>query len=227
MRACGLQSGRFRSLWLVSILLGSALAVRAQTSTQPCDCPAPQSAPPAATSGSSSGNSIAAAARSAKAQKANRATKVFTDDDMEVIAGPLPHLKLDATDNTKEVVDAIVRYRASHKLDETERVVRAWFDRYDQMLAAAIQENQNVMSIRNVNVANAYDMCQESENPQQCKAPQMADIRGARADSNVMLSNSNLITKITQGLLEVRTGLTINNMRYDWFKVRTPTGTDI
>lgn len=189
---------------------------------------AAQGAPPqSANQPSSSDQSVAAAARDAKAQKTSRAKKVFTDEDMEVMAGPLPRLNMEGADNSGEVIDAILRYRATHTPEETEKTVHAWFDRYDGMLRAAIQQNANIMSVRNANTFNAYDLCQENQDPQECRRRETTDFQWGRSDSTVMVKNSQLQSRLTQLLMEVRTGLMPKNIHYDWFKIRNPTGGDI
>jgi hypothetical protein len=79
--------------------------------------------------------SIATVAREGKANKA-RAAKVFNDDDMEVHKSPLPVLNLEGDDNTDLILQAIAKYKESHKPEQTEQVIHDWYDEYDAMLAA-------------------------------------------------------------------------------------------
>jgi len=170
--------------------------------------------------------SIAAAARSAKAQKAAHAKKVVTDEDMEVMAGPLPRLKMDGPENSDEVVAAIAQYKLTHTPEQTEQAVHIWYDRYDEMLGAAIQENIDLQTLRNANMSNGYEICQASQDYQKCQSRQMAEFRGARSDQNVMMRNNNLEVRIQHAFMRVRNGLCINNLRYDWFKIRTTNNID-
>jgi hypothetical protein len=48
---------------------------------------------------------------------------------------------MDGAENAEEVVAAITAYKAKHSPEETEKAVRIWHERYDEMLAATIQEN--------------------------------------------------------------------------------------
>ena len=185
-------------------------------STQPAPPPADDPAP-----------SLAAAARDAKAQKSVKAKKVFTDEDMEASAGPLPRLKMDGAENADEVVAAISHYKTTHTPEETEKAVRVWYERYDEMLAAAIQDNQDVMVLRNANSSNGYDLCQESGDYEKCHNRQMAEARGARSDQNQMTKNSQLEVRIQHAFMKVRNGLQMNNLHYAWFKIRTTNGIDI
>lgn len=174
-----------------------------------------------------SGNSIAAAARQARAQKNACAKKVFTDEDMEATAGPLPRLKMDGAENADDVVAAISAYRLAHTPEEIEHAVHLWYDRYDQMLAAAIQANQDLRAIRQANMNNGEDLCQQSQDYEQCQARRMVEYRGQRDDAVEIAKNTALETRVQHALSKVRMGLTKNNLHYDWFKIRTTNGIDL
>jgi hypothetical protein len=175
---------------------------------------------------SQTGSALDAAARGAKLQKAAHAKKVFTDEDMEATAGPLPRLKMDGAENADDVVAAISQYKASHTPQQTEEAVHIWYDRYDQMLAAAIQQNLDVKTLRDANVSNGYELCQQSQDYQQCQSRQMAEQRGARSDQLEYVKNNNLSVRIQHAFMKVRNGLQTNNLRYDWFKIRTTNNID-
>ena len=181
---------------------------------------------PARQDSADSDSALAAAARSAKLQKTTHAAKVITDEDMEASAGPLPRLKMDGAENADEVVAAISKYKTTHTPEQTEQAVRIWYDRYDEMLAAAIQENQEMTSLRSANVSNGYELCQQSQDYQQCQNRQMAEQRGARSDQMEMAKNNNLITRVQHSFMKVRNGLQMNGLRYDWFKIRTTNNID-
>jgi hypothetical protein len=172
-------------------------------------------------------NSIAAAAREAKAQKAAHAKKVFTDEDMEAAAGPLPKLRMEGAENGDEVVAAIAKYKLSHTPEQTEQAVRIWYDRYDEMLAGAIQENLDIRTLREANQSNGYELCQQSQDYQKCQSRQMAEMRGARNDQQQATKNGQLEVRIQHVFGKVRAGLMQNNLRYDWFKIRTTNGIDV
>ncbi len=176
-----MQSGLSKLRYLLSgaILVASSTLSLAQSQQAAA---APPSQAPADT-----GSPLAAAARSTKAQKAAaHAKKVFTDEDMEVTAGPLPRLKMDGAENADDVVAAITAYKASHTPEQTENAVHIWYDRYDEMLGAAIQENLDMKVLRDANYSNGFDLCQQSQDYQQCQNRQMAEQRGGtkRSDSD-------------------------------------------
>lgn len=170
--------------------------------------------------------SLADIVRGAKAQKNVHAKKVLTDEDMEVSAGPLPRLKMDGAENADEVVAAISAYKVKHSPEETEKAVRIWYERYDEMLAAAIQENLDLKTLRDENLSNGYELCQQSQDYEHCQNRRMAEARGARHDQAEMARNSNLMVRIQHSFSKVRNGLQQDNLRYDWFKIRTTNNID-
>ena len=175
---------------------------------------------------SSTGESVAAAARSSKNQKTTHAKKVFSDEDMETWSGPLPRLKMEGTENADEIIAAITAYRANHTAGQTEGVVRLWYERYDEILAAAIQNNIQTRVLRDANTSNGYELCMESQDYQQCHNRQMAEQRGARNDQIQIAKNLNVESRIQQAFMRIRNALIMKNLRYDWFKVRTTNGVD-
>jgi len=223
------RSTRGRYLAALSVLLAVVLAFSAIGFAQV----APSSSSPAAQSAdqtsSDTGSSLAAAARKAKAQNPTHAKKVFTDEDMELQAGPLPRLKMDGAENADDVTAAIAKYKLSHTPQETEDVVRAWYDRYDSELAAAIQANLDTTSLRAANINNGYELCQQNqdyEDYQHCRNRQMAEQRGAQHDRTEISNNTNVVVRIQHSFMKIRVGLTQNGLRYDWFKVRTTNNID-
>jgi len=185
--------------------------------------------PPGQTPTSDTGQktrSLADIARNSKAQKAVHAKKVLTDEDMEATAGPLPRLKMDGAENADDIVAAISAYKSKHTPEETERAVRIWYERYDEMLAAAIQDNLDLKTLRDTNFANGNELCQESQDYQQCQNRRMAEMRGARHDQTEMAQNGALTVRIQHSFMKVRNGLQMNGLRYEWFKIRTTNNID-
>lgn len=167
--------------WKLITACALLLALRCAAQNAPASC---KSQPPdnarevQSSETSDSAGSIAAAARSTKAQKTGRAKKVITDEDMEAVAGPLPRLKMDGAENADEVVAAIAKYKLDHTPEQTEQAVHVWYDRYDDILGAAIQENLDLQTLRSANMSNGYELCQESQDYQKCQSRQMAESRG-------------------------------------------------
>lgn len=206
---------------LLSFCISLLLAFDLAAQTAPMVCQAPNQAAP-----SNSDDSVAAAAKKNKSEKSTRSKKVFTDEDMEAWSGPLPRLRMDATENSDEIIKAILSYRKTHTAQETENVVRTWFERYDEMLAAAINNSIETRNLRAANTSNGYELCMESQDYEHCRDRQMAEQRGARHDQVQMAEDLNVESRIQQAFMRVRNALSVNNLRYEWFKVRTTNGVD-
>jgi hypothetical protein len=218
MMRCLLPSRLATRSGLTEIVLILALSALSLAQSAPASAPSPDT-----------GSSLAAAARNAKAQNAPHAKKVFTDEDMELQAGPLPRLKMDGAENADDVTAAIAKYKLTHTAQQTEDVVHAWYDRYDSELAAAIQANLDTTSLRAANVNNGYELCQQNQDYtdyEHCRNRQMAEQRGAQHDRTEISSNTNIVVRIQHSFMKIRVGLTQNGLRYDWFKVRTTNNID-
>jgi len=199
--------------------LASGVLVACSALSLAQDQPAPT--PPPAPSASGTSSPLAAAASNAKAQKAAHAKKVFTDEDMEVNAGPLPRLKMDGPENGDEVVTAISEYKKTHTPEQTEQAIRTWYERYDEMLVAAIKENREMAALNNANMSNGNELCQQSQDYQQCQSRQIADQRGNRSDQTQMIKNSALMMRIQRVFTKVRSGLEMHTLHYSWFRIQT------
>jgi hypothetical protein len=214
-----LLSSRLAKCYLfVSLLLALSALSLAQ------NAPAASSSSAAADQTSSdTSNSLAAAARKAKATSPAHAKKVFTDDDMEAQAGPFPRMKMDGAGNDDEIISAISKYKLTHTPQQTEEAVRSWFDRYDQELAAAMKSTSDTVSLRNANLTNGYQLCQQVQDYEDyahCQSRQMAEQRGAQHDRNEISNNNNVVMRIQQSFTKIRMGLNQSGLHYDWFKIR-------
>ena len=138
----------------------------------------------------------------------------------------LCHKKMEGTENADAIIAAITAYRANHTGEQTEQAVCIWHERYDEILAAAIQSNIETRVLRDANTSNEYELCMESQDYRQCQNRQMAEQRGARSDQIQIAKNLNVESRIQQAFMRIRNALVMNNLRYDWFKVRTTNGVD-
>jgi hypothetical protein len=175
---------------------------------------------------SDNADSVAGIARQTKAQKASHAKKVWTDDDIDAVAGPLPRLQMQGPENADEIVAAIALYKKTHTPEQTENAVHSWYTKYDEELAAAIQENLDLASLREANMANGYEMCQQSQDYEYCQKRHNAEARGARDDQSNIKANSIFMVRSQHAFMKIRNGLSQNGLRYDWFKIRTTNNID-
>jgi hypothetical protein len=171
--------------------------------------------------------SLGAVARTSKKQTTSRARKVITEDDMDAAANILPRLRTEGAENSDEIIAAIGKYKETHTAAETEEVVQAWYERYDEDLAAAIQQNQVVNSLREENLSNGYEICRQGGEYQSCENRRRAEYTGARHDQATIINNGALEVRIQHVFMRVRSGIMRYNLRYDWFKIRTTNGIDL
>jgi len=146
---------------------------------------------------------------------------------MDAIANALPRLRMEGAENSDEIIAAIGKYKATHTPDETEEAVQAWYERYDEDLAAAIQDNQTVQSLREENLSNGYELCRQGGDYQSCENRRRAEYIGQRHDQYTISRNMALEVRIQHVFMKVRNGIMRYNLRYDWFKIRTTNGIDL
>jgi hypothetical protein len=164
--------------------------------------------------------------QNSKKQNTTKAKKVITEDDMNAPGNVLPRINMDGPENADEIIAAIDDYRRSHTPEETEDVVQAWYERYDEDLAAAIQQNQTVSTLREENMSNGYEMCREGGDYMNCENRRRAEYIGVRHDQATLRRNAMLEVRIQHVFMKVRGGITRYNLHYQWFKIRTANGID-
>ena len=199
-----------------------ALLVSAAVAQQPPPVAPPAPEPTSTGTEQPLGNVV----RNSKKQTASRAKKVITEDDMDAIANALPRIRTEGAENADEIIAAIGEYKASHTPDETEAAVQAWFERYDQDLAAAIQHNQVVSTLREENFSNGNELCREAGDYQACEKRRRAEYIGQRHDQYTLRKNMELEVRIQHVFMKVRGGIGRYNLHYSWFKIRTTNGID-
>ncbi len=133
---------------------------------------------------------------------------------------------MDGPENGDEIVAAIVAFRANHKPEETENAVRLWYEKYDELLAAAIRENLDLRSLREANVTQGYELCEQGQDYRKCELRRRAENRGARHDSRAMLENNQMEVRLQHAFMTVRNGLLRYGLHYSWFKIRTTNNID-
>ncbi len=208
--------GSLRRSWLalLEVALLSAACIAQQSAVAPA-------APEPTSTGTE--QPLGTVARNSK-KTASPGKRVITEDDMNAM--PLPKLRMDGPENGDEIVAAIGEYKASHTPDETEAAVRAWYERYDQDLAAAIKQNQVVSSLREENFSNGNEICRQGGDYMACENRRRAEYIGTRHDQNTLQNNVQLEVRIQHAFMKVRAGIARYNLHYDWFKIRTTNGID-
>jgi|SRR5208282_5676592 len=214
MRCLRLVVTELAVLWVSFGMLG-ALGAFAQS--------APAACPPTTAPAADQNASVAAAARTSKKPVA-RAKRVIDDDDLELHKSPIPRLSLEGTDNIAEIVAAVKKYKESHTPQQTEAAFRDWFDETNDVLTAAIRESGNLRDLRESNINNSNDLCQDSGDWEQCQKLRLADARGARSDQNRIRNDGFVTGRIQQAFMKIRSDLVMIGLRYEWFKIQNANG---
>ncbi len=186
----------------------------------------PPSQTQSASGDSDSGDSLAAIARRAKAQKNAHAKKIVTDENLQATTGPLPRLTMYGTENCGEVIAAIAEYKHTHTPEQTENAVRRWYEEYDEELAAAIKGNLDIQTVREANISDGQELCQQSQDYEKCENRRRTELTGARQDQVEIKRNNDRVLRIQHSFMNIRNGLAQNGLHYDWFKVRTTNNID-
>jgi hypothetical protein len=167
-----------------------------------CAASRPASCQDASASESSQSKSLADTVRENKAKKAAKATKIFTDDDNSFHKSPLPQLNLDGDDNSDEILNAILKYRESHKPEEVEKAVRDWYDETDGYLANSIHDSIESKNLRQSNLNNGYEMYESGGDWERCEKRRRAEMRSARLDAQRIQQDRQRVGRIQQAFMQ-------------------------
>ena len=176
--------------------------------------------------GTGTEQSLGTVVRNSKSKANSHSKKVITEDDMDAAANQLPRIRMDGAENADEIIAAIGAYRSTHTPEQTEEVIQAWYERYDTDLAAAIQQNITVNTLREENFSNGNEMCREGGDYQKCEGRRRAEYIGQRHDQYTMMKNAALEVRVQHVFMKVRGGIMRYNLRYPWFRIRTANGID-
>jgi hypothetical protein len=207
---------RLGLITLLAVVCGLVSALGAIAQSAPASCPPTPSAV-------DQNASVAVAARTSK-RPAAHAKKIIDDDDLALHQSPIPRLNLDGVDNIPEILISIKKYKESHTPQQTEQTVHDWFDETNDVLIAAIRETSSLRELRESNVNNSNDLCQDSGDWEQCQKLRVADARGARRDQNRIRNDGFVAGRIQQAFMKIRNDMMMMGLRYEWFKIENANG---
>lgn len=162
--------------------------------------------------------SVAEASRKARENKAKAepAKKVINDETLAVEKGPIPDLNLEGRDNTEDIIKAIAAYKRDHTPEETERVVREWYNRYDQIMQHASDQNASIRS------RQEDDRIQPRPYPddyQKYREEQLSEARAKVQDDKLLKQNGMLAGRIQSAFYKIKNDLSFKyKLNYDWLK---------
>jgi hypothetical protein len=140
-------------------------------------------------------------------------------------------------DNSDDILNAIHEFRRTHDASETERVVHEWFDEQTEVLSSAIdansrlaQHNQFRMEVAQDESAYGYGNPYDPDSYSKMQQKQITDRRAQRVDARSNRDNWQVIMRIQQTFVKVRTDMFMAHATiqaksaYDWFKIRNANG---
>lgn len=156
--------------------------------------------------------SLGEVAREAKKSPTPKAKVVVTEDSntLKGHPSPIPAIFKDGLDNSDDILNAILDYKAKHTDDETAATAKAWYEENDMRLKDAIDENARIEAA----VQPPYTT------PEQYRAI----VAERRHDLQLRRENGLLMARIQNTFIKVRNGLVAHGMKYPWFKIRCGNG---
>ncbi len=168
--------------------------------------------------------SLADAARKAQATT-TKSRKVITDENLNFDHGPLPDMNIDGVDNSDDIVKAISKFKQEHSAEETEQVVRGWYDRYDMMFQKAFDENNAIKSRAQDRVAHPPSLIyRDDESYRRIDEIRRDQVLSDLQNQRKVQKNGLLEARIQQTFQKVRTGIGAFGLHYDWLKIRFGNG---
>ena len=164
-------------------------------------------------------------ARESKKEKKDPAKIVLSDDTEQLHKPQIPDVFDGGIDNIDEIFKAINDYRGSHNLQETEAVVRIWYEKHDAMLANAIEANRRIEQ-RERDRQLGYSLTDEQPRSQEeYREIQRVELISRREDLRHKQENGLLSARIQQAFVRIRPLMKSKfGMNIDWFKIRCGNG---
>jgi hypothetical protein len=169
--------------------------------------------------------SLAEVARDSQKEKKLVAKIVLSDDTQQLRKSIIPDVFSGGIDNYDEILKAIADYRSSHNLQETEDIVRLWYERHDGMLANAIEENRRIEQ-RERDRQMGYPITDaQPRSQQEYMEMRRIDIISRREDLMHKQANALLIVRIQQAFTRIRPAIKSKyGMNVEWMKIRCANG---
>ncbi len=169
--------------------------------------------------------SLAEVARDSQKEKKLVAKIVLSDDTQQLRKSIIPDVFSGGIDNYDEILRAIADYRSAHNLQETEDIVRLWYERHDSMLANAIEENRRIEQ-RERDRQMGYPITDaQPRSQQEYMEMRRIEIISRREDLMHKQENALLIARIQQAFTRIRPAIKSKyGMNVEWMKIRCANG---
>jgi len=169
--------------------------------------------------------SLGDVARDSRKEKKEPAKIVLSDETERVHKPLIPDVFYGGIDNIDEIFKAIEEYRSTHNLQETEAVVRTWYEKHDAMLANAIEQNRRIEQRERDRQLGYSVSDSQPRSQQEYMEIQRVELISRREDLRHKQENGLLSARIQQAFGRVRTQMKSKyGMNIEWFKIRCGNG---
>lgn len=194
-----------RHLSLIAFILWAASFAIAQNGEQP--------------------KSLGDLARESKTEKKDQARLIKSDDLPENGKPVIPDVFSGGIDNSDEILKALDDYKNSHNAQETEAVLRIWYEKHDALMANAIEENKRIEQRERDRQLGYVLTDVQPRSQQEYAEAQRAALISRRDDLKRKQDNGLLTARIQQTFQKVRSQVRSKyGMKVEWFKVRCGNG---
>jgi hypothetical protein len=149
--------------------------------------------------------SLGDVARDSRKEKKEPAKIVLSDETERVHKPLIPDVFYGGIDNIDEIFKAIEEYRSTHNLQETEAVVRTWYEKHDAMLANAIEQNRRIEQRERDRQLGYSVSDSQPRSQQEYMEIQRVELISRREDLRHKQENGLLSARIQQAFGRVRT----------------------
>jgi hypothetical protein len=165
--------------------------------------------------------SLAEIARDSRKEKKDPAKIILSNETEQEHKPQIPDVFSGGMDNVDEILKAIADYRCTHSLEETEAVVRIWYEKHDALLADAIEQNRRIEQRERDRQLGSAMSDSHPRTMQEFKEKQQVEMISRREDLMHKQENSLLSTRIEQAFRRTRTLMKSKySMNIEWFKIR-------
>ncbi|MDT8069656.1 MAG: hypothetical protein ROO76_15935 [Terriglobia bacterium] len=155
-----------------------------------------------------------------KPSSAVHAKKVLTDDDPSIHRLGIPQISLDNISNAEEIAQAILAHSSHHTPQETESVVKDWYDdEMDEIAHARSEIGRATSKPKPVMIDNPDDY---EKSMRQYREQQEVEAQRTATRELVVRSRNDVIHKIHDRLAAVRTSIQTRGLSYKWFDTNFP-----
>jgi len=160
--------------------------------------------------------SLVDAARQARATKAKTASRVITDETLAIDRSAIPDLNLEH-DNVADIVKAIGEYKSSHTAEETEHVVREWYNRYDHLMQRAADENAAIRSRQEDQRIQPREYT--TDDYRQYREEMLEQARSQAQDQKLLRENGTMNGRIQSAFYKIKSDILAKyRLNYEWLK---------